>query len=193
MLAPAPARGEAPVKQGRPYRAWIFLLLFYLVLTSLFTAVPIGGDTLVYADDIKVTLGHGWTDSDPIWNFSHILWRPLGRILYQAFGGFVAGWFGGDVITTIVWCLVAMNFIAAPAAALGLHAILWRLTGREWMPALLCAAFLCLTPLLNYSRFATPHLCGVACSIWAIYFAAFCARPSRRTAAAAGLLAGLAM
>jgi hypothetical protein len=194
MFAPAPAPQAAASAPSRfPFRACIVLTLFYLVLMAGTQPVPIGGDTLPYAADIGSTLGHPWTGSDAIWNFSHVAWRPLGRLVFEIFGPMVSPHYSGDTNTSIIFCLAAINLVMALVAILALHAVLWRLTGREWMPAFLCAAFALLNPMLNYSRFGTPHVAGVAFSILALYFAAFHPRPSWRTATAAGVLSAIAV
>jgi len=155
------------------------------------TPSPIGGDTYWYVLDIKAALGRPWADARPVWEFAHVLWRPLGRALSQVFLPIAAPRFGGDPQAAITFLLMCVSVVGAFVCVLTVEAAVWRLTRRPWISAFAATSFLCLSPILNYSRSGTPYTAGLACSALALYLAAF-RPPSWRTAALCGLLSGVA-
>ena len=155
------------------------------------TPSSIGGDTYWYVLDIRASLTRPWTNAPALWEFAHVLWRPLGRALAQIFLPITAPRFGGDAQTAITFLLACVSVVGALVCVLTVHAAVWRLTRRPWIAAFVAASFLCLSPILNYSRTGCPYTAGLACSAVALYLAAFRA-PAWKTAALCGLLSGIA-
>jgi hypothetical protein len=181
------ARSLADTPEIRSSR--LVLIAVFLGLMAFTTPSPIGGDAYWYVLDIRASLGRPWMNAQALWEFAHVLWRPLGRTLSQIFLPIAAPRFGGDLQTAIAFPLVCVSVVGAFVCVLTVHAAVWRLTRRPWMSAFAAASFLCLSPILNYSRTACPYTAGLACSAVALYFAAFRA-PSWKTAALCGLLSG---
>jgi hypothetical protein len=173
--------------------ARLVLGVVFLLLMILTKPVAIGGDTYWFVLDIKATLGRRWTDSSRLWDFAHVLWRPLGKMVSQLFLPVVSPHFDGDPQRSITFLLVCLSVISALVCCFVVHAAVWRMTGKPWVATLVACAFLCLNPILNYSRTGTPYLCGLACSTGAFYLAAFCSKASSRQAVFSGVLAGLAV
>jgi hypothetical protein len=162
-----------------------------LALMAFTTPSPIGGDAYWYVSDIKASLGRPWMDAKPVWEFAHVLWRPLGRVLSQAFLPITAPRFGGNPQAAIMFLLMCVSVVGACVCVLTVEAAVWKLTRRPWIAAFAAASFLCLSPILNYSRSGSPYVPGLACSALALYLAAF-RPPSWRTAVLCGLLSGVA-
>jgi hypothetical protein len=169
----------------------LVLIALFLGLMAFTTPSPIGSDAYWYVLDIKASLGRPWTNAKPVWEFAHVLWRPLGRALSQIFLPIAAPRFGGDLQTAITFLLVCVSVVGAFVCVLTVHAAVWRLTRRPWISAFAAVSFLCLSPILNDSRCGSPYIAGLACSALALYFAAFRA-PTWKTAALCGLLSGVA-
>jgi hypothetical protein len=186
-----------------PFRLWtskdwahparLVLGVVFLLLMILTKSAAIGADTYWYVLDIRATLGRRWTDSSQIWEFAHVLWRPLGKMVSQLFLSVVSPHFDGDPQTSITFLLVCLSVIGALVCCFIVHAAVWRMTGKPWVATFVTCAFLCLNPILNHSRNGTPYLCGLACSTWAFYLAAFCPKSSLRLAVFSGAVAGLAV
>ena len=76
---------------------------------SLFT-----GDTYWYVLDIQNSLGHRLTDFPRLWDFPHVLWRPLGRVLSEfSFLSALLPHFHNNAATSITFLLVCLNVCAA--------------------------------------------------------------------------------
>jgi hypothetical protein len=171
----------------------LLLIAVFLALMAFTTPSPIGGDAYWYVLDIKASLGRPWTNAKPLWEFAHVLWRPLGRVLSQMFLFITAPRFGGDLQSAIAFLLICVSLAGAFVCVLTVYAAVWKLTRRPWISAFAAASFLCFSPILNYSRIGSPYIAGLACSALALYFAAFRA-PGWKTAALCGLLsAGAAL
>jgi hypothetical protein len=153
---------------------------------------PVGGDTSMYVADVRTSLSHGWADAHEIWNFAHLGWRPLGRMLADIFLNPVLPYFGNNTDMAITFLLMLPNMLTALVCGLVVQRAVWKITGNDWAALLTAFAFLCLNPLLNYSRLGSPYCCCLACTTLALYLAAFHDNGSWRTAALAGALGGMA-
>lgn len=173
-----------------PIRLWLLSSLAFALLMFFVKPVAIGGDSAMYADDIEKSLPHGWSETHELWNFAHVMWRPLGRLLAEWFLGVVTPHLAGNVNMGIGILLILPNLIAALVCALTLQAMIWKMTGNAWASLLACVAFLCLNPLLNYSRLGSPYIVGIAGTTLATYFASFHPVRSWWTALLAGVFAG---
>lgn len=176
-------------KTVRPARAAL-VCVFALLMAGVRVSGS-GGDTYWYALDIRSSLGHGWTESPRLWDFAHLLWRPLGRVLALGFLPLVAPRFGGDLQVSITFLLMMVNLAAALACGLLLQQAIWKMTARPWLSALAAMAFFGLDPVLSFSRAGTPYLSGLALTFLAVWLAGW--RPaSGRIAVVCGLLCGTA-
>jgi hypothetical protein len=177
---------------GRPFTGWLFLCAVFALLMFLTRPLYIG-DTYWYVLDIRASLDLGWTASSRIWDFPHVLWRPLGRLLSQVFLAPVLPIFDHDAQASITLLLVCVSSASALICALVIQMAVLKMTGRRWASMLVAGSFLCLSVVLNYSRSGSSYLPGLACSTLAIYFGAFHSDISRRMALCSGFLAGLAV
>jgi hypothetical protein len=185
----AETRGGA---MGRPYTGWLFLCVVFALL--MFVTRPLYiGDTYWYVLDIRASLGLGWTASSRLWDFPHVLWRPLGRLLSLVSLGPLLPIFDRDAQVSITLLLVCLSAVSALICGLVVQTAVLKMTGRRWVSTLVAGSFLCLGVVLNYSRSGSSYLPGLACSTLAIYFGAFHSETSRRMALCSGFLAGLAV
>ncbi len=171
---------------------WVWLLCLFILVVVLIKPAPVGGDTTLYVDDVRNSLSHGWGESHQIWNFAHLAWRPIGRLLAEAFLHPLLPFFGNNVDMTITFLFTLPNIITALICGLVIQRAVWKITGNSWAALLIAFAFLCLNPLLNYSRLGSPYCCCLACTTLALYLAAFHDSGSWRVAAVAGALGGVA-
>jgi hypothetical protein len=174
------------------YPSWLWLCFAFFLLMIFVKPAPVGGDTALYADEIRTSLSHGWSESHHIWNFAHLAWRPLGRLLAEAFLGPLLPYFNGNANMAIAFLLMVPNLISTLICGLVVQRAVWKMTGNQWVSLITGIAFVCLNPLLNYSRLGSPYCCCLACSSLALYFAAFHESDSWRTAALSGALGGAA-
>ena len=176
-----------------PLKFWILLSLAYVLLMIFVKPVAVGGDSAMYADDIERSLPHAWGETHDLWNFAHALWRPMGRLLSEMFLGTLTPHLGGNPNMAIGVLLMLPNLIAGLICGLVLQTMIWKLTGNGWATFFTAFAFLCLNPLLHYTRLGSPYIVGITCTTIATYLAAF--HPVRKwwTAVIAGVLCGIAV
>lgn len=175
-----------------PLKFWVLLGVVYVLLMTLVPPVTIGGDASMYAGDIAKSLPHGWSESRGIWNFAHVAWRPMGRLLAELFLAGLNPHFGGNATMTISFLIMLPNLIAGLICALTLQVMIWKLTGNGWPGFCVTCAFLCVSPLLHFSRIGSPYIVAVTCATLASCIAGFFPR-TWWTAALAGAFAGLAV
>jgi hypothetical protein len=171
---------------------WILLAVAFVLLMIFVKPVVIGGDASSYADDVEKSLSQGWGTPE-LWNFAHVIWRPMGRLLAEWFLPILTPYCGGNTNLAIGVLLMLPNLIAALICGLALETMVWKLTGSGGASFLTAFAFLCLSPLLHYSRLGSPYICGIACTTLATYFACFHSVRSWRTAVVTGLFSGAAV
>ncbi len=169
------------------------MIAIFLTVMFFSRAVDIGGDSSMYADDVATSLGQSWSNSPQIWNFAHLIWRPIGRLLAEGLLGMVEPFFNHNVRMSIAFLLMALNFMAALIGAMILQKAIWRMTANRLASLLMPTAFLCLNPVLHYSRLASPYIVGIALVTLATYLVAFCEDESWRTAVPVGIASGVAV
>jgi hypothetical protein len=188
----APAENSVRAKERVASGAALPLCVFFILLLLLTRPTYIG-DTVWYALDINRALGGDWAHSRQIWNFAHLLLRPLGIVLSWLFAGPASLVFGGDRQAGITLLLASLSAAAAFGCALLVHRMTLSLTRNNAAGIAAAAGFLSLSVVLNYSRSGASYLPGLACSLAALYWAGFSPRRSRRRAVLSGVLAALSV
>jgi len=177
------------------HRLWpadLFLVACFGLLMA-FTRSLFTGDTYWYVLDIQGALGHGWTDDPKIWDFSHLLWRPLGKILSGPFLPLILPHFHNNAATSITFLLVCLNVSAMLICGLLVQSAAWRLSGNRLTATWAAVAFLCISPLLNYSRSGSSYVFGLAFFLGAFYLSGFYQGDSRKAAVLCGILMSVAV
>src|SRR5260370_21764187 len=76
-------------------------------------------DTLIYVDDILLyDKGDFSRSANPIWEFGHLYWRPIGWLLYKCFGGLTPFSKSGPETLAVTTVLVALTGICGVICAL---------------------------------------------------------------------------
>ncbi len=163
------------------------LTAVYVALLSVTRPTYIG-DTYWYALDIDRALKSGGAHSVAIWNFAHLLLRPVGLLLSRMFLGVAQPYFGSRQ-TAITFLLIALSAIAGLICAALVQRMTWTLTHSGVGAFTAAAGFLGLSVVLNYSRSGASYLPGLACSLGALYLAGFAPTRTFRTALWSGILA----
>lgn len=173
--------------------ARIVLAMFFLAVIGFSRPANIGSDAFWYVTDIRNTMDHPWTDSPAIWEFAHLLWRPLGRILGAGLSFLARPFVGGDARAEVTLLMISVSVIAAFICCFLVQSAIWRLTGKPWLATLIAGAFLGFNPLLNDSRTAAPYVVGLTFSMAALHLTIFSTSASRyKAAVSAGILSAVA-
>src|SRR5688572_8863073 len=78
----------------------------YWILMA-FTSYDFFGDSAYYAQRVVTHLSGSPAGATPMWEFGHLIWRPLLLVLYKIFGSWIQGPDGPYL--TIVAISIALN------------------------------------------------------------------------------------
>jgi hypothetical protein len=182
---------DVPAGSGSSRRYWGFgaIVVFYAVAV-LFTAPRYFGDTGVYVQHILLfDKGNFSHYPNPLWEFGHLYWRPIGWVLFKCFGGLTPFAKGGPETLAVTTVLVAFTAICGLICALLYYSIASSLLGHTWKALLVSAAALCFYGFLDYVHTGCAYvagLMGALGALWAIIRAIDRGRPSWQY----GLLSG---
>jgi hypothetical protein len=138
------------------------LVTIVFLLAYLFTVPDHIGDTYWYGLDVSRYLGGpAMPDQGRLWEFAHLLWRPLAYLLYKLFGGMVASMRGPDVTANVIWVMMAVSAVFGWLCCLFLNRVLVHICG-PWAGLFLTASFLCTNSVLNETHSGTSYIPGLA-------------------------------
>src|SRR6185369_2795414 len=103
------------------------------------------------------------------WDFGHLLWRPLGLLLFKVFHPLSSLFVGPDPAHNVMFLLMALNFIAGLASAVLLYLLLNTLTGDRWLSVFFAACFIFSNGLLNFTQTGSSYVIALACVITGLY------------------------
>jgi hypothetical protein len=157
------------------------------------------GDTSFYAAMVANVAGGKsyqlWetTGNYSLWEFGHLLWRPLGIAAFPLLRPLARASVGSDLNPGAVFAMVALNWLAGLLSVLLMHALIRRVCRTNWIAYLATVAFIFAQAFLNYTQTGCSYVPGLALLLLGICLLVRRdgerARHIRRTA----LLAGLAL
>jgi hypothetical protein len=128
------------------------------------------------------------------WEFGHLIWRPVGWLLFQWLGAVAHSLVGPDPASQVALIFIAINWACGFACVVLLRGLVSCITRRERTADLVAVAFIFSHAFLSYSQTGCSYVPGLAFLLLGLFMLAKNAdRPDRslRTAALAGLaLAG---
>jgi hypothetical protein len=163
-----PDRMNSPLRHsaGRDYLFGALLALTTLAITS----APEIGDTLVYVNSIRdFQIGHWTTQFNPLGEFGHLLWRPLGALLAPIFTAVVPDAVAWNAKLKIGYGLIVLNEAAAVFAAAVFFQMARRISGSSAVAALIAAGLVWANGFLLYTKAGTVYVFGTAIEIAAIW------------------------
>ncbi|MBV8866216.1 MAG: hypothetical protein JO210_12550, partial [Acidobacteriaceae bacterium] len=151
--------------------SFVMLALILFVILYAFTFPDTSGDTIVYVNEILNYGQGGGAKPALIWEFGHLLWRPLGYFLWQLTQPLTASWFQGNPVLEVEIVLAAMNFVGGAVLIVAVFAITRRLGLTRTLALTVSLGVLISNALLNYVHSGTPYVPGLALhmlGIWCI-------------------------
>src|SRR5215217_2636671 len=76
------------------------------------------------------------------WDFGHLLWRPLGLLLFKLFRPLSSLVIGPDPAHNMMVLLMTVNFLAGLVSAVLLYLLIESLTKRPWLAVFVAACFI---------------------------------------------------
>lgn len=169
--------------------AYIFLLLLVRPVTY--------SDTFNYAKNIVDHYNNALVpQDDPFWDFGHVLWRPLGCLVWGPLRGWLADVFLGDDILGAGTVLIGFSIVTGCVGAILLFLLAARTTRDARVAAIVTIGYLSTNALLYYSLTGMAYVAGLSCQIAALYSLQRTLSEGRATLAGgvgAGCLLGLSV
>jgi hypothetical protein len=133
-----------------------------------------------------------YRSENPFWEFGHLLWRPLGLVLYKAFEPLSRLVVGPEPGTNLVFLLLSVNWLAGLLCVLLLHDLARRLTGRLWVAHLVAGVFIFSHGFLNFAQTGSSYIAGLSLLLLGLYLLVR-ARDYTRRPWLAPMLSGVAL
>jgi hypothetical protein len=176
----------------------LFLSIAVYVATTWLTDAFYMGDTSFYAAMVaNIASGKGyqlWEASGnySLWDFGHLLWRPLGVVTFPLLRPLARLSVGSDLNPASVYALVALNWLAGLACVVLMHLLLVRVCERTWIVRVTIIAFIFAQAFLDYTQTGCSYVPGLAFLLLGLYLLV---REGERAARPWlwGTLAGLAL
>ncbi len=138
--------------------AYVFAVLLFIAL-FLLTVPETTSDTVGYADQIVRYMEGG--PPSLIWEFGHLLWRPIGYGLWLLAHPWMSSWSGGRPAVEIIAVLSAVNALAGIALTILVFAICRRLGLRDWSALAVTGGVLLCNPVINYVHSGMAYVPGL--------------------------------
>jgi hypothetical protein len=147
-------------------------------------------DTADYVESIVSFVGGR---NYEFWEFGHLLWRPLGWLLYVVCQPLTSLIAGGDVRFNVILVLVALNWVAGLLSVWALYGSVRRVCrDRIWTTAFATVTFIFSHAFLNFTQTGSSYISGLSLLLLGFYVLT---RAGDRgdSSWATALLAGLAL
>jgi hypothetical protein len=152
--------GEVASARGAIAAVAIFVVLFCV------TVPETTADTPVYVDQV-LTYHQHLPDASPLllWEFGHLLWRPIGYSLWLTTHRLLSSWSGGNAVLEITAGFIGLNFCAGAVVALLLFLVCRRFGLTERVALAVTAGFMLFSTTLNYIHSGAPYNLGLAAQL----------------------------
>jgi hypothetical protein len=180
---------------GAKSRSLLPLALLYVAFLA-FTHYVYFGDTTGYVQNILLFDHDAVAGRSVFWDFGHLLWRPLGWLLFRIFGGMLPYTKTGESNLTIAAFLIAVSVIGGLMTTLLFKSLAARFLNQEWAATFVAIAFSCFYAFLNYVQTGTSYILGLmwlTLSVWLIIRMTETAANDSRYALLSGVTAALAV
>lgn len=138
-------------------------------LVSYLTGAFFMADTVDYATDVYSRY-RGNTNT--LWEFGHLLWRPLGWISLRTLGPLMGLLAGPDPRIQVTYIFVALNWLTGLACILLLRAFLLRFSVRPIIAGCCTLGLLFSNAFLNYIHSGSSYIPGLAFLLLGFYLLA---------------------
>ncbi len=152
-------------KVGVDRHAWWFgtAVLYSVIMAE--TSARYLADTVDYASSIESAVAG---DSRALWEFGHLLWRPLGYLTYEIAGPLVQAATATGTQGRVIGLLMAWNWLAGLVGALALNRFLTRLGAAPWSVAVVTLSYVVSFGVLNFAHSGSSYIPGLACLLIAL-------------------------
>lgn len=166
ILAQAKDALAIPAGHAEPrlvaFSEWVrrfgFVVAAYLAVTLATTANWMG-DTVDYVESI-VLYSRGidhW-----MWDFAHLLWRPLGWLLSSFFAPVTRMFVGPSESLNVMLTLNFVSWVAGLFCMICMDSLAWHVSRRQWIANVVTLCFLFTQVFLNWAHAGSAYIPGLA-------------------------------
>lgn len=166
MHSSATVRNEHSLSMSRLPRGVLLWAAGYVLLTSL-TGAFFMADTVDYVSSV---LRHEQGVNFVFWDFRHLLWRPLGWVLFHFSKLIISYPDDATARAGITHIFIALNWIAGLVSLLLLRSILRRFCNRQWAINLALITFLFAQGFMNFLHSGSSYVFALGWLIVGIFF-----------------------
>jgi len=142
-------------------RSFLPALALYAVCLAL-TQPPYFGDTLFYAEDVlQFRSGHWSMRFNPLWEFGHVLWRPIGALLAPLALAWVPDSIAWTPTLKITVGLIILSQIFGALTVVLFYDLIREFVSSLWIRMILIGAFIWMNPFLAYSQAGVPYVAAL--------------------------------
>ena len=134
-----------------------------------FTRSPLLGDTSLYANEVAPFVGKSVVGAKPIWEFGHLLWRPIGWALVSLASPFLSAHTSWTPAMQVIAVLIAVNILCTAVALVLCYWLLLDFTGSAKLAWLLALAVLFVHGVLLYAHSGSAYVPGLAALLGSVY------------------------
>jgi hypothetical protein len=142
------------------------LILFLYLLATVLTSAYLMGDTVDYSESI---VAHVKGLDFLFWEFGHLLWRPLGFLLFRVSSQIIRLFVGSDAQAGATIVLIGLSWLSGLVSVLSLHGILTHICRKRWAVLTTITAFVFAQAFLNYFHTGAPYVPGLSLVLLSTY------------------------
>jgi hypothetical protein len=151
---------------------WLVVTLGTYASMILFMKPLSFGDTIFYVKDILAAGPHPQlSDLRTMFDFGHLLWRPLGWALSHAIQALAPSSLRGEERITVLKTLIGISVISGAIATIVLHLICQRLGFRRAVSSVVCATFVCSNAVVYAATTGLSYMLGLTFLMVAFWLA----------------------
>ena len=173
----------APTSRGRVLRsrflAGLLVAALYVSASALTNAhfmADSGGyvvSILAYAGlneySVENPTANDFRAENSFWDFGHLLWRPLGLVLFKVFRPVSSLVIGPDPAQNMMFLLMAVNFLAGLVGAVLLYLLIDSIAGHGWLAVFVTACFIFANGFLNFTQTGSSYIAALGLLIASLY------------------------
>jgi hypothetical protein len=111
---------------------------------------------------VENPIANDFRAENSFWDFGHLLWRPMGLLIFKIFHPLSSLVIGSDPAHNVMFLLMAVNFVAGLANAVLLYLLIDSLTGRRWLAVFVVACFIFSNGFLNFTQTGSSYIAALA-------------------------------
>jgi hypothetical protein len=159
---------ETPIRESAKRNA-LWIAIVFACLLGL-TRPNTMGDGPSYANDIATRLGKSpFGHGNPLWEFGHLLWRPLGWTLTSLLSPLLSGVTDWTPFMQVSFVLIALSALSGIVTVVLWFLLLVDIMHSRLAAFLIALAMSCSHGFLLYSHSSCAYIPGLMCLTYALY------------------------